>query len=396
MIKSAHSTMTTTLYHRNAMAILHRYAAIYPAVSLQGPRQSGKTTLARLAFPSHPYVSLEDLSVQQQIADDPHSFIAKYKNGAIFDEVQNAPSLLSYLQEVIDMSDETGRFIITGSQNFVISQTVSQSLAGRVGQITLLPLALSELKNTTSFMHSIVHGGYPRLYKHAMEPHEFYPSYIDTYIQRDVRQILNVQNLSLFKKFLTLCAGRVGRLFNASEVARDCGISPRTAEQWVSVLEASYTVFLLRPYHTNFNKRLIKMPKIYFYDTGVAASLLGIRTEEQMEIHFARGELFENLVILEAMKARFNAGLVPSQYFWRDSTGREVDLLDEWDGTTSAFEAKASMTAHPNDANNLDDLAKLIPTLQRYIVLGGPQKGAVANTTLITPNEIEKVLEWKP
>jgi len=395
MNSTALSASTKAFYTRQAQTVFLRYASLYPALMINGPRQSGKTTLAISTFPHLPYVSLENVEVQLSFKEDPRGFLSHYKTGAIFDEVQHTPELLSYLQEIIDFSDETGRFVITGSQNFVLSRAISQSLAGRIGQITLLPLSSHEMTTQQGSSQLILNGGYPRLYKYKMQAFEFYPSYITTYVQQDVRDILNVQNLQLFRKFLGLCAGRVGQLLNSSDLARDCGIAPSTAVQWLSILETSYIIFFLRPYHTNFNKRLTKMPKLYFYDTGLAASLLEIKTPEQVAQHFARGSLFENLIILEALKARLNQGHEPHLYFWRDSTGREVDLIEEWAGTTRAFEIKASQTARQEDGENLRYLAKLMPAMKSHIVYDAPQLATMAGIELITISDIASILEWQ-
>ncbi|MDQ5940747.1 MAG: uncharacterized protein QG632_473 [Candidatus Dependentiae bacterium] len=383
----------TPYYHRAATTLLERYASIYPAVMINGPRQSGKTTLARTTFPDMPYVSIEDFNVQQQIAKDPYEFLARYEMGAIFDEVQHAPQLLSYLQKVIDERDENGRFIITGSQNFALSQTVTQSLAGRVGQITLLPLSVQELGSTLSPLELALQGGYPRLHKNNMLPHEFYPSYIGNYIERDVRQIKNIGDLTQFQNFLLLCAGRTGQLLNINALAQDCGIAQTTAQKWLTVLEASYIIFRLKPYHNNFNKRLTKQQKLYFYDTGLAASLLNVQTAEQLTSHFARGALFENLIVLEVLKNRLNRGIPPHLYFWRDSAGREVDLIDEWTGQISAFEIKSSQTFQPDDTKGLAYFAGLAPNVATYVLYGRKQAGAYGIVQLIALEDVEEVLK---
>jgi hypothetical protein len=393
MLPDDKKTLQAPLYTRTATILAERYAAIYPVIAINGPRQSGKTTLAKTKFPHLPYVSLEDFSIQHQFQSDPHKFLEPYRSGAIFDEVQHAPQLLSYLQQIIDSNDENGRFVITGSQNFVLSQTVSQSLAGRVGQITLLPLSYKELATQTiTPSECIINGGYPRLYKNNMHAYEFYPSYISSYIERDVRQIQNIENLSLFKKFLLLCAGRVGQLLNVNALAQECGIVQTTARKWLSILEASYIVFLLAPYHTNFNKRLVKHPKLYFYDTGLAASLLSITSTEQLDLHFARGSLFENVVILEILKHRLNTGTSPNLSFWRDSTGREVDLIDEWGGVTTAFEIKSGYTYHTGDTKGLEYFANLAPSCRCYVVYGRSQRGGAGSATFTALEHITECL----
>ncbi|MEI7580874.1 MAG: ATP-binding protein [bacterium] len=383
-------------YQRAALTLITRYAEIYPAVAINGPRQSGKTTLAKTAFPHLPYVSLEELDVRIRAEHDPRKFLSAYPDGAIFDEIQLVPHLLSYLQGVIDTSNTTGRFVITGSQNFALNEKITQSLAGRVGQVTLLPLSYSELATAINPLDLIVKGGYPRLHLKNMLPHEFYPHYIQSYIERDVRQIKNIENLSTFKLFTALCAGRVGQVLNLNTLAEDCSITQPTARQWLTILEASYIVFTLRPYHKNFNKRLTKSPKLYFYDTGVAASLLGIKTPEELNTHYARGALFENLIILEVLKNRLNRGHEPRMYFWREGTteggGKEIDLIDEWNGATNLFEIKSSHTFHPKDAKTLETLAPLFSNSKSAIVYGGPQQGVFGDTTLLSLNTLEKAL----
>jgi len=377
-----------TTYHRTATALLKRYAEIYPAVAINGPRQSGKTTLAQTTFPHLPYVSLEEFDIRIRAEHDPRKFLAAYPNGAIFDEIQHVPHLLSYLQTILDASPATGRFVITGSQNFLLNENISQSLAGRIGQVTLLPLSYCELAQKIDPLSLIVQGSYPRLHLKNILPHEFYPSYIHSYIERDVRQLKNIENLGLFQRFLSLCAGRVGRLLNLNTIAKDCGIAQPTARQWLTILEASYIVFTLRPYHTNFNKRLTKTPKLYFYDTGVAASLLGIKTPAELDTHYARGELFENLIILEVLKNRVNQGHEPRIHFWRegnDEGGRkEIDLIDEWNGKTNLLEIKSKHTFHTGDARTLEALAPLFTQPHCFILYGGPQHGMFGNTTLLS------------
>ena len=380
-------------YKRTSIAVAQRYAQIYPILSIFGPRQSGKTTLAKQSFPGYPYVSFEEIDIQADFNQDPRQFLAKYaESGAIFDEAQHVPALFSYLQGVVDASDATGRFILTSSQNFLLNQNIGQSLAGRVGFITLLPLSIPELDTKKTSLERVFLGGYPRLHKASMSPNEFYPSYISSYIERDVRQLKNIVNLSLFQTFMQLCAGRAGQLLNLNSLAEDCGISQTTAQDWISILEASFIVFLLKPYHNNFNKRLTKMPKLYFYDTGVAASLLGINSAEQLQVHFAKGSLFENFGITEVLKARLNRGLRPQIYFWRDSLGREIDLIDEWGGTQHLFEFKSSFTFNTSDAKNLEYFQILMPNAHKFLVYGAPQMGGYGTIGRITVEDLDAII----
>lgn len=383
------------MYIRSLAKILERFAKIYPILGITGPRQSGKTTIAKMLFPHLPYVSLENLDIRLQAQNDPRGFLAKYQDGAIFDEVQQAPDLLSYLQEIVDNSPIKGRYILTGSQNFALSQQISQSLSGRIGMTTLLPFSLSEIGelSNNSLMSYIFRGGYPALYNLDIDPLEFYPSYIQTYVERDVRQIKNIENIGRFQTFLKLCAGRVGQIINFSSLAQDCGISPVTARQWLNILEASYLIFFLQPFHQNFNKRLIKMPKLYFYDTGLACTLLGLEKESQLDTHYLKGGLVENLVILEILKKRLNQGLPPNLYFWRDQTGHEIDLVAEWGGEIHAIEIKANATFQSDYIKNVQYFCKLASNAKGYLVYAGEQDGSYSGVNLIPFKQLDQIFK---
>lgn len=319
----------------------------YPVVFLTGPRQSGKSTLLKYIFSDYQYVSLEDIDNREFATSDPRGFLSTYSNKTIIDEAQNVPSLFSYIQSRVDSIGEMGMYILSGSQNFLLMQSISQSLAGRVAIFKLLPFSHKELalSNVLQSVDSeIFKGGYPRLYDKTIPVHKYYQNYIETYVERDVRQLKNIGNLSLFVKFIKLCAGRIGQIMSYSSIANDCGIAVSTAQSWFSLLEASYIVFLLQPNYVNYSKRLIKSPKIYFFDTGLACSLLGIRSEKQLAEHYLRGGLFENLVILEKMKNSFNNGDEPNLTFWRDSNGNEVDLIETVDNINKAIEIKSGQT----------------------------------------------------
>jgi predicted AAA+ superfamily ATPase len=375
------------MYKREVTVAVQKLASLYPVVGITGPRQSGKTTLAKLLFPNLPYISLENLDVRGQAQQDPRAFLDLYRLGAIFDEVQTVPELLSYLQGVVDEDPKKGRYVITGSQNFSLSSSIAQSLSGRIGMVTLLPLSLSELNNKQTTASNIFKGGYPGLHQLKMHPLDFYPSYIQTYIERDIRQIKAVENLGRFQTFLKLCAGRVGQLMNFSSLASDAGISHTTAREWLNILEASYIVFTLQPYHKNFNKRLMKMPKLYFYDTGLACTLLGLEKEEQLETHYLKGALFENLILLEILKGRMNKGLPSNLYFWRDRTGNEVDLIGEWGGAIHAMEIKYGATFQEAYIKNLKYFAELCKQqpevkLLSYLIYTGTQDGKFLDVTL--------------
>lgn len=336
------------MVRRDAERILRELVRSYPVVAITGPRQSGKTTLTRAVFPDTPYVSLEELDQRDVAEEDPRGFLARYPDGAILDEVQRCPGLLSYLQGVVDQAGRSGMFILTGSQQFGLLAGITQTLAGRVALLHLLPFTLTELTSggwaarnpdTLLFM-----GCYPPVHDRRSPPSVWYANYIQTYVERDVRQMVNVRDLSAFRRFVRMCAARIGQLLNLSGLANDCGITHNTAKAWLSVMEASYIIFLLPPHHRNFNKRLVKTPKLYFYDTGLAAWLLGIREPGQLAIHAMRGALFESWVIGELLKSRFNRALDANLYFWRDRTGNEVDILVEQGETLLPIEVKSGRT----------------------------------------------------
>ncbi|MCC6658733.1 MAG: ATP-binding protein [Rhodocyclaceae bacterium] len=331
------------MIERLASRTLSHLARGFPVLAITGPRQSGKTTLARMAFPDKPYVSLEDPDVHTLAARDPRRFLAGFPDGAILDEAQRLPDLFSWLQGLADARGRRGDFILTGSQQFSLMSRITQSLAGRVGLVQLPPLTLAE-SGADGVDAALWRGGYPVLQSPPPEPQQWFPSYVATYVERDVRQLLEIRDLSRFRHFVAMCAARTGQLLNLSSLAADCGISHVTAREWLTVLEASYIVFLLRPYHRNFGKRLVKAPKLYFLDTGLAAWLLGIRGVGDIAIHALRGALFETLVVGEFLKHRWIAGQPADLYFWRDSAGHEVDLLFETGGKLQAVEIKSGMT----------------------------------------------------
>ncbi len=320
----------------------------FPIITITGPRQSGKTTLARAIFHDRPYASLEDPDIRQAATDDPRSFLGRFPDGAVLDEVQRCPELLSYLQTIVDADTRMGLFLLTGSQQFGLMSRITQSLAGRTGFLELLPFSTTELaqagrlKSTVDEM--LFTGGYPPIYDRRIPPRTWFGAYVTAYIERDVRQLLKVQELETFQRFVRLCAGRTGQLLNLSSLATECGITHNTAKAWISVLEASYIVFLLRPHHANFNKRLVKTPKLYFYDSGLAAWLLGIQTSEQIETHPLRGNLFETFIISELLKSRLNLGERPNLFFWRDSNGNEVDVIVEKGIQLQPIEIKSGRT----------------------------------------------------
>jgi predicted AAA+ superfamily ATPase len=367
------------MLHRDIQEELKIATTQYPVVALLGPRQAGKTTVLKAAFPHYTYVLLEDLDKLDFALSDPKGFLNQYSNehGLIIDEAQKAPLLFSYLQGIVDEQNIPGKFILSGSQNFYLSEQISQTLAGRVCILTLLPLSLSEIKASSQLPNRyedvLFQGQYPRVYANHIDHHKWYLNYIRTYIERDVRQIKQVADLHLFQKFLGLCAGRVGHLLNLSELSRDCGITTKTATSWISILEASYLIFLLYPYHKNFNKRLVKSPKLYFFDTGVACALLKISTVEQLTTHYLKGALFESFVLSELLKERYNKGLLPHIYFWRDQSDHEVDCLMEDGIKTTPIEIKSSETINSKFFDTLQywsQLANQDPSLA-YLIYGG-------------------------
>jgi predicted AAA+ superfamily ATPase len=366
-----------------------RLAKGFPVIAITGPRQSGKTTLARSAFPDKPYLTLEDPDTRLLAESDPRGLLSNYPDGLILDEVQRSPQIISYLQNFVDAHLVPGKYILTGSQRFGLMSGITQSLAGRVGMIQLLPFAMDELERGNKLPESVNQlmssGMYPPLYDRDLSPMDWFPAYINTYIERDVRQLINVRDLSAFQRFIRMCAARTGQLLNLSSLASDCGITHNTAAAWISVLEASYIVFLLRPHFNNYNKRMVKAPKLYFIDTGIAAWLLGIRTEEQLSFHAQRGALFENMVVTEFLKSRFNEGRQADIYFWRDSKGLEIDLLLEDGGNLTPVEIKSGQTVASDFMTSLRKWCELsgIPDRPALLVYGGTTSFANGNISIV-------------
>lgn len=347
-----------------------------PIVAVTGPRQSGKTTLVKYIFPKLPYISLEDLDMREFAEKDPRGFLNNYQKGVILDEIQKVPTLFSYIQSIVDGKKKNGQFILTGSQNFLLYEKISQTLAGRTAILNLLPFSMEELGSSSTKSQIddyLFNGFYPRLYAQKLKPTDWYPNYIQTYIERDVRQIKNISNLSSFQKFIKLCAGRIGQILDLSSLANDCGITHNTAKEWISVLETSFIVFLLKPHYKNFNKRLIKMPKLYFYDTGLACSLLGIETKKQITTHYLRGCLFENLILQELIKYRLNRGLLPNLFFWRDKGGHEIDCIIEKANKLVPIEIKIGKTILGEYFKNIEYWNKLSKNTPKnsYVIYGG-------------------------
>lgn len=377
------------MIYRTISKKIMQMSSEYPVILLQGPRQSGKTTLVKELFSDKPYFLLEDAFVRERIDADPVSFFESLDNGAVFDEVQRYPEILSYLQGIVDKKNKKGMFILTGSNNVLLMQNVTQSLAGRVGIFSLLPFSIQELCASKVYTNEInnintliLNGGYPRLIADKLTRSFFFQNYIDTYIDRDVRLITNIKDLSMFEKFLRVIATRVGSILDISSISSELGISVKTVESWLSILETSYICFRLYPYFENIGKRLVKKPKIYFYDTGILAYLLGITEEEQLDRERLRGNLFENLVILEFIKQKYNLLLNNSYYFYRTAKGCEIDLVEIENGFMNAYEIKSSSTFTKDFLKNItsfkNDFDKKIK--ETYVLYTGKENFEISTT----------------
>ncbi len=339
----------------------------YPILALTGPRQSGKTTLLKAMFPDYIYLSLENPDTRQFAESDPNGFFKEYPTKVILDEVQRTPHLFSYIQHIVDESGIMGQFILSGSQNFQLLHNITQSLAGRVILFKLLPFDFNELKNmgalTDDYVQLIIRGTYPALYDRDIPSKIYYANYVQTYLERDVTELLNVRDIRQFRIFLSLCATRAGQLLNLNALANECGITQPTAKAWLSVLESSYVIFLLQPYHNNFSKRVIKSPKLYFYDTGLLAFLLKISDPSKLKLSNTKGALFENLIIAEKAKQNNHQYLLQDHWFWRDSQGKEVDLIIEQTDSFDVFELKATETITTKLFEGLDYFKSLAQNL---------------------------------
>ncbi|MBN1270057.1 MAG: ATP-binding protein [Kiritimatiellae bacterium] len=349
---------------RAAARLLADLQRRYPVITLTGPRQAGKTTLCRMAFPSLPYANLEEPDVREFAQTDPRGFLARYPGGGVIDEFQRAPDLTSYIQSLVDAPGFEGTFVLTGSRNLAIRDTVSQSLAGRTALVCLLPFSYSEIAPLCKGMsldQIMLTGFYPRIYDRNLNPTQALADYVGTYVERDLRQLSLIRDLSLFQKFLGLCAGRIGQLLNLESLGNDTGVSHATARQWLSLMEASYIAFRLAPFHANTSKRLIKSPKLFFYDVGLAAYLMGITTPEQIPTHPMRGRLYENLIVVEVAKFFLNRGPRPNLTFYRDSNGNEVDLVVPRAQKLVPIEIKSAATVTGALMKGLGRFAEVIP-----------------------------------
>ncbi len=378
---------------RTLHTTLTKAARSYPVVTLTGPRQSGKTTLVRAAFPKHDYASLEDPDVRSFALEDPRGFLSQFRGPVVLDEVQRTPDLFSYIQTIVDQDGQPGRFILSGSQNFLLLRSIGQSLAGRSAVLHLLPFSLDELLRRRplqissigrnlprrenpaqlDLMKSLLRGFYPRIHDKNLDARRWFGHYYRTYVERDVREIVNVGDIESFSRFVRLCAGRNGQLLNLSSLANDAGITHTTARRWVSILEASFLVTLLRPHHRNFSKRLIKSPKLYFLDTGLLCYLLRIRSSKDLQLHASRGFVFESFVLSELAKNVLNRGDEPDLYFWRDSTGHEIDILIAQGEDLTALEVKSGQTVAADFFSGLHYWRGLVgdPGAPAALVYGG-------------------------
>ncbi len=371
----------------------------YPVVTVFGPRQSGKTTLVKMTFSDKPYFSLEYPDIRSAAALDPRGFLNSISQGAILDEIQRLPQLLSYLQGIVDEKQQPGMFILTGSHQPDVHQAVSQTLAGRTALLTLLPFALHELgkyKKKWNAYEMIVTGSYPRLHQEKLNPNRYYNGYIQTYVERDVRSLINLKDLDLFQHFLTLLAGRVGQVINYASLGNDIGVSGTTIKNWINVMKASFVIFELKPFYENINKRVIKSPKIYFHDTGLVSHLLGIETPDQAKRDPLRGGLYENLMILEILKFLYNTGKRPDLYFYRDTHGNEVDLIIKQKRYLVPIEIKSAATFTGSFLKGIDRFRELVKDRCQngYVLYDGADAFQVRGTSIVNmllPGEVEKV-----
>lgn len=372
-------------------------ASRYPVVTVTGPRQSGKTTLVKKHFPKYQYYNLEEPDVREIAQADPRGFLSGNDKGLILDEIQRVPELLSYIQGIVDKTKKRGQFILTGSRNFELMESVTQSLAGRTALLCLLPLSINEIKTThtqNTVDQYLLKGFYPRVYAEKLDPTKAYRNYYQTYIERDLRTLIHLRDLSLFQKFVRLCAGRVGQIFNASALASEVGVSVPTINSWISILQESYVVFLLQPYYANLKKRLTKSPKLYFYDVGLAAYLLGIENETQISRDPLRGALFENMVVMELVKYRFNRGLDQNFYFFRDERHHEIDVVIKTGAMLTGVEIKSSATFHADFLKGLKYFEKLFKSkVSRGVVIHAGEEHRGKEFTVLNYENAARVFE---
>jgi len=348
----------------------------FPIIAILGPRQSGKTTLSKKVFKEYEYISFEDYDIREFAENDPRGFLDRYKKSIIFDEIQRVPKIISYLQTHVDKYKNNGEIIITGSHNFLLMEQISQSLAGRVGIVKLLPFSIKEIKHLNIEKDELVFKGfYPRIYDQGIRAEVFYKNYISTYIEKDIRQIKKITKLEVFIKFMKLLAGRTGQELNLSSLGEECGVSHNTILEWISVLEASFIIYRLKPYYKNYNKRLVKKPKLYFTDTGLVCSLLGIKKKEDLDYHYLKGAIFETFIVNEILKANYNRGERFEIYYWRDNHKKEIDLILDIGTKQLGIEIKSSATINTKYFNGLKYWKELTKTdaTDLYLIYGGPE-----------------------
>jgi uncharacterized protein len=379
------------MIQRIAKDKLKDLASKFKAVAVTGARQTGKTTLVKQVFKNKPYLSLENPDTRNFALEDPRGFLDSYPNGAILDEVQRAPILFSYLQEILDNSKTKGLFILSGSNNFLLQQSISQSLAGRVGYINLLPFSLTELTKAKLLPHDddslMLKGFYPPIYDQNIPPEDWCPNYIRTYIEKDVRQIKNITDLIVFERFIKLLAGRSGQELNNSALAVETGVDVKTIQSWIGILESSFIIYLLKPHFKNFNKTIVKRPKVYFFDTALVCYLLGIRDAMQLKTHPLRGSIFESMVVTELIKKRTNAGLTINLYYWRDKTGHEIDVIIDNGSKLLPIEIKSGKTINPEFFKNIDYWCNLSENKNSVLLYAGDQNQKRTNG--------KEILNWK-
>lgn len=384
---------------RDAANKILSVAEKFPVVSITGPRQSGKSTLAKSLFPNYRYVTLEDADTRAFATTDPRMFLKRYGERVILDEAQRAPELFSYLQGVVDERNIPGQYIISGSQNFLLMEAITQSLAGRVAVMNLFPLSLRELGEAglrpASVDTSLFTGGYPRIYDVGIDPADYYPSYIQTYIERDVRTTSGILKLAEFGRFLSMCADRTAQMLNKEELARDCGITVKTVENWLSILEASFLILRLQPYYRNFGKRLVKTPKLYLCDTGLACNLVGLETSDDVTMSEKRGALFETAVVSEVARAFAARGRKPRLYYWRDSANKEVDLIIErGPRPVDIIEVKSSSTYSPKFSKTVTELGELmgIAPEHRHVVYAGEESFRTSAANIVSLWDVASIV----
>jgi len=385
-----------SMYTRDLQSEVVRLATEYPIVTITGPRQSGKTTLCQTAFPDYEYVNLEELSIREFANKDPKGFLAQYHNKVILDEIQRTPDLPSYIQTIVDKTDESGQFILTGSQRFELTNTINQSLAGRTALVTLLPLSFHELysnKKSVRIADVLYSGFYPRIFNKNLNPTEAMAFYLATYVERDIRSLINIKNLSVFERFLKICATQIGQLMNYTTIANDCGIDLKTVQAWISVLEANYIIFQVQPHYQNFRKRLTKSSKLYFHDIGFACYLLGISNAEHVMSHPMRGLLFENFIVSEFLKNRYNHVKSNNIYFFRDHVGNEIDLILDYGNQLYSIEIKSSATFNYDFLKGLHYYKKIATdkNTKQLLVYAGDKSYEIKGVKVYSYKDIQKL-----